>query len=164
MKQKLFKNVEGNSFRLITESITETVKGADLVREGLKKVFSAGGTQIPYRRLENVGLGYIKDVSEATKIALQESRILAKEYGYVDEEGSQSFIRETPHPEANMANPEEKREVQIGKTILDVIRELDGERDLANFSRGLLEISKLAEELLKMHGGSWRNPSQTPQA
>ena len=42
MKQKLFENVGGNSFKLITESVDEVNPNTKLVREGLKKVFGAG--------------------------------------------------------------------------------------------------------------------------
>jgi len=148
MKQKLFENVGGNQFKLITESVEEENPKAKLVREGLKKVFGSGEKSLSYKRLQGVGLGYIKSVSEAQKTAIQEARILAKEYGYMDDENSQKFVKEDGEmsdydrgnyendfskldaqdsmsslakrspEETNMGSPEEKREVQIGKEIL----------------------------------------------
>jgi hypothetical protein len=91
--KKIFENVGGNRFRLITESMTETIQGAELVREGLKKVFSAGGQGITYTRIENVGLGYIKDVTTARKCALQEAKELASQYGYEDDENTETFVK-----------------------------------------------------------------------
>lgn len=94
MKHKLFENVGGNSFKLITENMDEINPKAKLVREGLKKVFGSGEKTLSYKRLQGVGLGYIKSVSEAQKTAIQEARILAKEYGYMDDENSQKFVKE----------------------------------------------------------------------
>ena len=157
MKQKLFENVGGNSFKLITESVEEVNPQAKLVREGLKKVFGSGEKSLSYKRLQGVGLGYIKSVSEAQKTAIQEARILAKEYGYTDNENSQKFVKEGPRgelptsiggergwpDEAPPTNSEEKREVQIGKEIIRLCQGTD-----SNFP----EIIALAQELIQMHG------------
>lgn len=160
MKQKLFENVGGNSFKLITESVEEVNPQAKLVREGLKKVFGSGEKSFSYKRLQGVGLGYIKSVSEAQKTAIQEARILAKEYGYVDHEETQKFVKENDFSkidaqsstsagakigshETDMGNPEEKREVQIGKEIIKLCQGTD-----SNFP----EIIALAQELIQMHG------------
>jgi hypothetical protein len=94
MKQKLFENVGGNSFKLITESVEEADPKVKLVREGLKKVFGAGHKEISYKRLQGVGLGYIKSVADAQKTAIQEARIIAKECGYTDDENTQKFVKE----------------------------------------------------------------------
>lgn len=67
---------------------------------------------------------------------------------------------ETDHDETDMSNPEEKREVQIGKEILtlsDKLRSAVGdtpddperEDELYKLFTG---VEKLAEELIKMHG------------
>lgn len=160
MKQKLFENVGGNSFKLITESVDEVNPNTKHVREGLKKVFGAGNKSLSYKRLQGVGLGYIKSVSEAQKTAIQEARILAKEYGYMDDENSQKFVKEEdgemsdydrggfengnpPVSSPGKSHPEEKREVQIGKEIIRLCQGTD-----SNFP----DIIKLAQELTQMHG------------
>src|ERR1035437_9825238 len=142
MKQKLFENVGGNSFKLITESVDEVNPNTKHVREGLKKVFGgAEGKPLSYKRLQGVGIGYIKSVAEAQKTAIQEARILAKEYGYMDDENSQKFVKEfqradgtdTSNPPENWKQPasnseksngDEKREVQIGKEIIRYANEI----------------------------------------
>lgn len=94
MKQKLFEHVGGNQFKLVTENVvTETNPKASLIREGLKKIFMNGGKKLSYTFMANLGMGYIKDVSEARKCAIQEARVLAPEYGYVDQEDIQTFVR-----------------------------------------------------------------------
>ena len=173
MKQ-IFKNVGGNEFKLITESIDNGLDKQSLVRKGLKKVFSSGGKELSYKKIGGVGLGYIKSVSEATKIALQEAREIASEYGYVDNQNQSKFVKEgwagpdwadgdrietdalpamgTPkkHPEANMSNPEEKSEVQIADAIL-------AELSLLPPSDGRNKIEKLARSLKAMHGAEPRD-------
>lgn len=93
--KKLFENVSGNQFRLITEGVIadENPKGK-LIREGLKKVFANGGNKLSYTYVANIGLGYIKDVTEARKCAIQEAREIAKDYGYTDNESTQTFVKE----------------------------------------------------------------------
>src|ERR1039458_3346482 len=134
MKQKLFENVSGNQFKLITESVEEVNPKNKLVREGLKKVFGAGSQLLSYKKIQGIGLGYIRHVEEAKKTALDEARVLAKEYGYSDNENAQAFVRENDfsqlsaedpsHALAKRASnepaggPEESREVQIGQEIL----------------------------------------------
>lgn len=146
MKQKLFENIGGNTFKLITESVDEVNPKAKLVREGLKKVFGAGNKSLSYKRLQGVGLGYIKSVEEAKKTAIQEARELAKEYGYMDNENAQAFVKED---ETNMADPAEAREVQIGKEILAVI-ESPGMDRVMETEKG--KLMQLAQELIQMHG------------
>ena len=95
MKQKLFEHVGGNQFKLVTESVVaEANPKASLIREGLKKVFMNGGKKLSYTYMANLGMGYIKDVSEARKCAIQEARDLAPEYGYVDRADIQTFVKE----------------------------------------------------------------------
>jgi len=176
MKQKLFENVGGNSFKLITESIDEVNPNTKHVREGLKKVFGAGSKSLSYKRLQGVGLGYIKSVSEAQKTAIQEARILAKEYGYTDNENSQQFVKEfqradgtdtsnPPHDYGSVknnsaetgANHEESREVQIGKEILAItnkygLRTSSNDLPEETSKAGFDAIGKLAQELIQLHG------------
>jgi len=163
MKHKLFENVGGNQFKLITENMEEVNPKAKLVREGLKKVFSSGDKKLSYKRLQGVGLGYIKSVEEAKKTAIQEARELAKEYGYMDNENAQAFVREDEHdridpdqkwdkvpqhPESSMSNPEEAREVQIGREILNALDNMN----MASID-GVVgdDIRKLAQELIALH-------------
>jgi hypothetical protein len=152
-KKKLFGNVGGNSFKLLTEGMevtTERQQGTEQVREGLKKVLANGGSQISYKVLQNVGYGYIKDITTAAKCALREARELAEEFGYKDDQNNAKFVKENdvesvPYKKGNesdMSNPEEKREVQIGKEILKLC---DGYND--NYSK----IATLAQELIDMH-------------
>ena len=96
--KKLFENVEGNRFKLISESIEESLEPkSSLIRKGLKKVFSEGEKEYSYRKVEGVGLGYIRDVSEAKKCAIQEARELALEFGYKDNEKEAKFVKEDGH-------------------------------------------------------------------
>lgn len=140
MKQKLFENHGGNTFKLITEGIGEVNPNAKLVRSGLKIVFSAGNKSLSYKRLQGVGLAYIRSVEEAKKTAIQEARILAEEYGYTDDEYAQKFMKED---DANTNEPTEAREVQIGK---EIIRAIKGSQE-----PDLSHIIALAYELIKIH-------------
>jgi len=160
MKQKLFENVGGNQFKLITESVEEVNPKAKLVREGLKKVFSSGDKKLSYKRLQGVGLGYIKSVEEAKKTAIQEARELAKEYGYMDNENAQAFVKEamtgegfqeTSHDEVGSGGSV-KREVQIGKEIIrlaHIVETGPSEAD-AKLGSGLITLAK---ELIALHTG-----------
>ena len=170
MKQKLFENLGGNTFKLITESVVEDNPKASLVREGLKKVFSAGDKSLSYKRLQGVGMGYIKSVEEAKKTAIQEARELAKEYGYVENENAQAFVKEDEHDridpdqkwdtvpqlpkhnETDMSNSEEAQEVQIGKEILSLISGVDGASTTQELYDVLTKIVPLAQKLITMHG------------
>ena len=90
MKQKLFENVGKNKFRLITEGSSTIMEN---VRSGLKKVFSAGHKEISYTMVERVGLGYIRDIEEAKRRALEESIIIAEELGYIHDEYEAKFVK-----------------------------------------------------------------------
>ena len=85
-----------NLKKLLTENVVQKPRltESDHVHNGLQKVFSAGDAEISYRRCENVGLGYIKSISEAVKIAIQESRKVAKTFGYRDDVDNAKFIKE----------------------------------------------------------------------
>lgn len=162
LKKLLKENVEAPKTKL-----DETM---DNVRSGLQKVFTDGGSEISYKRLENVGLCYIKgSVSEAFKTAIKESRKMAKTFGYKDDESKGRFIKEEndfgkmsaenpdhrmaqvsseeqPHDETDMNNPAEKAEVRIGKEILRLTGY--GQLDIDQTQR----VRELAKELLKIHG------------
>jgi hypothetical protein len=164
-----------NLKHLLTEQVEPKQKvqeASDHVRSGLEKVFSAGEKVISYRRVENVGLGYIRSVSEAIKCAVHESRPLAAKYGYKDDEVNEKFIKEendfsklsaenpehsmakvgpgeSPHDETDMSNPEEKREVQIAREILVVI-DSPGMDRVMETEKG--KLRQLAQQLLQMHG------------
>ena len=92
MKPKLYENIGGNKFKLLVEAINPD--RTELVRAGIKKVFSTGDKEISYYRLENVGFGYIKDVSTAKKCAIQESIDLAPEFGYENDKDQQKFVKQ----------------------------------------------------------------------
>lgn len=151
-----------NLKQLLKEDVQkDTIKEgpSDLVRKGLEKVFESSDGDIPYRRLENVGLGYIKNVSEAIKTAVKESRKLAEKYGYSDNEIREIFIKthvkeEEKHSETNMNNPEEKREVQIARAILKELDNAGGEGIEIHDAVSVIlnRIETLARELLTMHG------------
>jgi len=109
MKNKLFENVSGNQFKLLVEAISPD--RTDLVRAGIKKVFSTGDKEISYYRLEGVGFGYIKDINTAKKCAIQESLDLAPQYGYDNDEENQKFVKgdvakENKYAAHNPENPE----------------------------------------------------------
>ena len=136
--KKLFENVEGNRFKLISENITEDESKSSLIRKGLKKVFSEGEKEYSYKKLECVGLGYIRNVSEAKKCALKEANELALEFGYKNDEEKQKFVKED---ETDISDSKETREIQIGKEILQLCNGTD-----VNFSK----IAELAKELMAM--------------
>lgn len=159
MKQKLFENVGGNQFKLINEGVIadENPKGK-LVREGLKKVFSAGNKTLSYKQLQGVGMGYIKSVEEAKKCAIQEARELAAEYGYMEDENQQAFVKDEGLLGGFMGdegrvrdNPEEKREVQIGNEILSLLSVVRINKN--GPESDLRKIEVLAKELIALHTG-----------
>ena len=151
MKQKLFENIGGNTFKLITESVDEVNPNAKLVREGLKKVFGAGSKSLSYKKLQGVGIGYIKSVEEAKKTAIQEARMLAKEYGYMDNENAQAFMKED-EPQDMTVPPRNggssSREVEIGKEILSIV-DSPGMDRVMETEKG--QLRQLAQELVSMN-------------
>ncbi len=98
----------GNRFKLLTE---DRNLNESLVASGVKKVFmNAGNTPITYHRIECVGMGYIKDITEAKKISLQEAREIANEYGYKDSEDEAKFVKDS----ANVLPLKEDGELDVG--------------------------------------------------
>jgi len=167
-QEKIFRNVGGNTFKLLTESINNDDKpqNANLVREGLKKVFAAAGKELSYKRISNVGMGYIKNIADATKCALREAQEIASDYGYKDDENNQKFVKceetnpemtpeMTPDPStpssATSTNGGEKREVQIGKEILKISNKIQTQ---GYDQHSISAIERFATELIKMHGGT----------
>jgi len=170
MKTRLFENTGGNKFRLLKENVNVN---ESLVASGVKKVFMNSGGDISFKRIETVGMGYIKDITTAKQIALQEARILAKEYGYKEDEDQAKFVKENDFSkldaqnpshaqakvgsnevgqETDMSNQEEQQEVQIGKQILAII-ESDLKFDLhPSHEAAVAKIKTLVEQLIKMHG------------
>lgn len=154
-KKLLFENVSGNSFRLLTESMDKSK--SELVREGVKKVFLSSTEDISYKRLQGVGIGYIKEISEAIKCAIQEARAVASDFGYKDDIYNSKFIKEDiGHPETDMNNQSEKREVQIAKGILQSLKliqsSLPKNETHPNVTSELQSIGTYAQELLNTHG------------
>lgn len=95
MKKKLlFENVGGNQFRLNKE-LSDSNPKAEFIREGLKKIFTmAEGKDLSYTYISNIGMGYIKDVGEARKCALQEARNIASDYGYIEDDSHAKFVKQ----------------------------------------------------------------------
>ncbi len=168
--KKLFGNVGGNQFRLLTEGMEVTVdrpQGTEQVREGLKKVLANGGSEISYHRLQNVGYGYIKDITTAAKCAIREARELAEEFGYKDDENNAKFVKEdgenvrpksmgglsTVGSESDMSNPAEKREVQIGKELIKLAKHYIDNPDDGDARDILSDVVKFGNELIQMHSG-----------
>lgn len=165
-----------NLKQLLTENTApkeKIMEAADHVRSGLEKVFAAGSVEISYRQCENVGLGYIKSISEAMKVASTEARVLAKTFGYRADESKKKFIKEDndfskinaqdptsgqtkvasneqPHDETDMSSPEESREVQIAKEIKDIVNKVIP-HVAQEAKHDFLKLKVLAEELLTMH-------------
>lgn len=147
---KIFENIHGNQFKLINENIN---RDHELLREGLRKIFEDFASEISYPAVQNMGWGYIKEVGQATRIALREARKLALEYGYSDDEANQKFVKsEETHSETDMSNPEEAQEVQIAKEILNVIDEHLGHDLHPYHAEGVDKIKILAQKLLTIHG------------
>lgn len=159
--KKLFENVSGNQFKLITESITEIIQGSELVREGLKKIFANGSKEISYQHLAGVGMGYIKDITIARKCALQESQDLAPSYGYIPNDSEQKFVKEDgttsygeskPRPpkadisQKSTEEPEENREANIANEIISITKSNKWGK-----YPDLQKVTDLAQELLELH-------------
>jgi hypothetical protein len=127
------------------------------VESGLKKVFSNSDGKVSYKQVESVGLGYIKDVNEAQRVALQTARRLCESFGFEDNEKNEEFVKEMELGETGTSNSEENREVQIAKEILAVI-DSPGMDRVMETEKGKLQ--KLAQELLDMHstGGAVVKP------
>ncbi len=171
MKTRLFENTGGNKFRLLKESVNVN---ESLVASGLKKVFMNAGGDISYNRVEAVGMGYIKDINTAKQVALQEARILAKEFGYKEDENKAKFVKENDFSkldaqnpshtgakigsneagqESDMSNQEEQQEVQIGNSIKKLCQDaLNNDTDDMNtFILALNKIEELSNKLIQMH-------------
>lgn len=164
-----------NLKQLLTESAepkAKIIESADLVRSGLEKVFAAGDREISYRRCENVGLGYVKNISEAIKIANEQSQVVAKSFGYKPDDTNAKYIKEDGEmsdfdrgefengkppvstPGAGHAQ-EESREIEIGKEILNHVSRIYSDLGTNPFpltKKKLQEIETLAKELISMHG------------
>jgi hypothetical protein len=118
-------------------------------------------------------MGYIKDINTAKRVALEEARILAKEYGFSENYEESKFVKEDgemsdydrgdyengkppvstkKNSETYMSNPEEKREVQIGKEILNRTQILVNKISDEDWEKYVTPIQTLAQELIKMHG------------
>ena len=156
--KKIFENVNGNSFKLLlTESTIEKVKGADVLREGLKKMFSQGNPEITYSNVQNMGFGFIRDVTQAKNCALQESRELALEYGYTDDAQHSKFVKENDiehEPYIPNSKPtSENREVQIANGILQSLEIIKSTTKQVHptVESELQSIGLYARELLQMH-------------
>lgn len=181
--ERIFENIEGNKFKLISESITEDEPKSSLIRKGLKKVFSEGENEYSYRRLESLGMGYIRNVEEAKKCALQEARELALEYGYKDDENNSKFVKEgITDPVAHsistamfnaskedVSNPAEKREIQIGERLVELAARNGAGGALGHStptSHFADEVLKLGHELIDMHSpnGPVVKPGTGPRA
>jgi hypothetical protein len=165
-----------NLKQLLTENTVAAkpqLTEADHVHNGLQKVFATGDPEISINRCENVGLGYIKNISEAFKVAKIEAMKVAKTFGYRLDEEQAKFVKEendfskldaqnptsamakmTPdeNPDAAPHAQEEKSEVQIGNEILNIIEEsLQFDLHPAH-AKDVIRIKELAEKLLQMHG------------
>jgi hypothetical protein len=174
-----------NLKKLLTENTVAAkpqLTESDHVHNGLHKVFGAGEPEISVRRCENVGLGYIKNISEAIKIANTEAQKVAKIYGYRLDEVKGKFIKEDndfskldaqspesaqakvtpneqPHDETNMDEPEEKAEVRIGNEILNLTAKLRTAVEADHEAQSAVtQIQALAKELLSIHGQSEKKP------
>jgi len=166
MKTKLFENVGGNKFKLLTEAMNPD--RAKLIREGLKKVFTNTKKELSYDKVQNFGLGFIKDVTEARKCALQEARDIAPALGFADHPETGTFVKEADtgfdaptksgdtgfDDEETSNSPEEKREVQIGKELVRLSHQIGTTSSGAPSTTRAIQkdIETLANELIKMHG------------
>lgn len=166
-----------NMKQLLTEEVApkQRLTETDHVRSGLEKVFGAGDAEVSYNRCENVGLGYIKNISEAFKCAMLESKKVAKTYGYTDVPSQEKYVKENDYSklsaekpedamakvasneqpqddEKDMSDPTESREVQIGKEILNLTKKLVNHVPQEQWATLVTPIQKLANELISMHG------------
>ena len=58
-------------------------------------------------------------------------------------------VEEPTHSEKDMSNPEERKEVKIGKQIIKAVQEC--ETSDKSYAKTLREIKTLAQELIYMH-------------
>ena len=72
-----------------------------------------------------------------------------KEDGEMSDYDRGNYENPVSHPETDMSNPEEKREVQIGEEILNVINSA-GMDHVMETEKG--QLRQLANELIQMHG------------
>ena len=168
---QLFKKTGNNNFQLLTENTIQQPKTNEVIQlnNGLKKVFlEEGVTEISYNKIQNMGFGFIKDIHAAKAVALEEARILSEELGFRDDVDNNKFIKEfrradgtdtsnppkilptAVSPETDMDSSEEKREVQIGQEILNVIDSAGMDRVMET-EKG--QLRQLANELIQMHSG-----------
>ena len=182
MNTPLFKKTGNNKFQLLTENTTTQPKTNEVIQlsNGLKKIFCEEGiTEVSYNRVQNMGFGFIKDIHSAKLVALEESRILAEEFGYRDDVDNAKFIKEdgevSDYDRASAENPtsqpapspeelttgknagwssksEEKREVQIGKEIINKTQILVNKISEEDWGKYVTPIQALANELIQMHG------------
>jgi hypothetical protein len=154
---QLFKKTGNNNFQLLTENVNTQPKTHEVIQlnNGLKKIFCEGVDEISYNKVQNMGFGFIKDIHSAKLVALEESRIIAEEFGYRDDVDNAKFVKEEQWNTGDFDTPEqietkeEKREVQIGKEILNVINSAGMDRVMET-EKG--QLRQLANELIQMHG------------
>jgi hypothetical protein len=81
----------------LKQLLKEAVNGEELVASGMKKVFAnaheTGAKTLSYNQVEAVGLGYIKDVSTAQKVAYQCAVQIADKFGYWDDTENERFAK-----------------------------------------------------------------------
>jgi phage FluMu protein Com len=195
---QLFKKTGNNNFQLLTENVNTQPKTHEVIQlnNGLKKIFCEGVDEISYNKVQNMGFGFIKDIHSAKLVALEESRIIAEEFGYRDDVDNAKFVKEDQDtgskyagvkdksrcihcgkllaslggpckcPDARpikeeqwniqdfdtpeqIETKEEKREVQIGQEILNVINSAGMDRVMET-EKG--QLRQLANELIQMPG------------
>ena len=161
MKQ-LFKKTGNNNFQLLTENTVTQPKTNEVIQlnNGLKKVFMEEGiTEVSYNKVQNMGFGFISDIHAAKAIALEEARILSEECGYLDDVDNKKFVKTEHFPlptktnepnETDLSNPEEKREVQIGKELSELAARNGASGGTGNNAWD--KVNTLAHELIQMHG------------
>lgn len=66
------------------------------------------------------------------------------------------------HSESDMSNPEEKREVQIGKEILERATSIELNTEFGDGGESIDKIIDLANELIKMHSEKPKKPFNSP--
>jgi hypothetical protein len=112
----------------LRELLKEVVNGEELVASGMKKVFAnahdTGAKTISYDQVEAVGLGYIKDVSTAQRVAYQTAVQIADKFGYWDDTDHERFVKEdgTAGPVAEVGLNQSPKFGKEKDAVLDYLR------------------------------------------
>jgi hypothetical protein len=144
---QLFKKTGNNNFQLLTENVNTQPKTHEVIQlnNGLKKIFCEGVDEISYNKVQNMGFGFIKDIHSAKLVALEESRIIAEEFGYRDDVDNAKFVKEDQDTGSKYAGVKDKsRCIHCGKLLASLggtckcpdARPIKEDGEMSDYNRG----------------------------